>query len=226
MTIINFFLTRHGETQWNKMGKFQGQLDSPLTEKGYLQAKAIAKKLSNRNINTVFSSTLPRAKKTAEICQTALNCSLTLIPKLIERDFGTWQGKFIADVQCDNNYQNIFHQVNHIAPPNGESGIDCAVRFESSLIDIAEQQTTHAECSEKQQNLSPSKQKNILVVSHGDILRCFLSSIVNKFTDNQAINTQNRSFDNGCIFEINYNIVQQNFTLISVLDITQSEVLM
>jgi len=35
MTVINFFFTRHGETQWNKIGKFQGQLDSPLTEKGY-----------------------------------------------------------------------------------------------------------------------------------------------------------------------------------------------
>ncbi len=40
MTVINFFFTRHGETQWNKIGKFQGQLDSPLTEKEQKALKA------------------------------------------------------------------------------------------------------------------------------------------------------------------------------------------
>jgi broad specificity phosphatase PhoE len=132
MTVINFFLTRHGETQWNKIGKFQGQLDSPLTEKGCSQAYAIATNLILRNINHIVSSTLPRAQKTAETCLAVLNCSTSLDSRLIERNFGNWQGKFINEVKLDNNYQAIFHQVNTIAPPNGESGIDCAKRFQQS----------------------------------------------------------------------------------------------
>jgi len=214
MTVINFFFTRHGETQWNKIGKFQGQLDSPLTEKGYQQAHLIAERLSKSNISSIISSTLTRAKKTAGICQAILNCSLGLNDKLIERNFGSWQGKMIADVQCENNYQDIFHQVNNTAPPYGESGIECASRFQQGLIEIA---------NEYQYKPNSVEQKNnILVVSHGDILRCFLSSWVNNFSNNHAINTQNKAFDNGCIFQINYNIEKQSFTLISVIDITQS----
>jgi broad specificity phosphatase PhoE len=206
MTVINFFLTRHGETQWNKIGKFQGQLDSPLTDKGYQQADLIAEQLSQNNISCIVSSTLIRAKKTADICQKKLNCPLVLNDELIERNFGSWQGKFIAEVQCDNNYQDIFHQVNNTAPPAGESGIECANRFQQSLINIANEYGN----------------KSILVVSHGDILRCFLSTWVSNFSNNQAINTQNKAFDNGCIFHINYDIEKQSFTLISVIDITQS----
>ena len=129
---INFFLTRHGETQWNKIGRFQGQFDSPLTENGNLQAHSIAAQLANKKIHLIVSSTLPRAKKTAEICQTSLNLPLKLTSKLMERNFGSWQGKYIEEVKLDNNYLAIFHQVNTFAPPNGESGIDCAVRFKKA----------------------------------------------------------------------------------------------
>lgn len=207
--VINFFLTRHGETQWNKIGKFQGQFDSPLTEKGLLQAQSIAEQLTNKNIHLIVSSTLPRAKKTAEICQTTLQLPHELTPALIERNFGSWQGKYIDEVKLDNNYQAIFHQVNTFAPPNGESGIDCAVRFKQALIDI----TITYEEDFKNTN-------NILVVSHGDILRCFLSAMVENFSDEKAVNTEKKAFDNGCILKISYDTKEKHFTLISTLDIT------
>jgi broad specificity phosphatase PhoE len=208
--VINFFLTRHGETQWNKTGRFQGQFDSPLTEKGHSQAHSIAEQLTNINIELIVSSTLPRAKKTAEICQATLNRPLNLTSSLIERNFGSWQGKYIEEVKLDNNYQAIFHQVNTFSPPKGESGIECAVRFQQALINIA----TTREVDNK--NIH-----NILVVSHGDILRCFLSAMVENFSTEQAINTQKKPFDNGCIFQVAYNTKKQNFKVISSLDITK-----
>jgi broad specificity phosphatase PhoE len=207
--VINFFLTRHGETQWNKIGKFQGQLDSPLTEKGRLQAHSITAQLTNKNIHLIVSSTLPRAKKTADICQATLQLPHELTPALIERNFGSWQGKYIEEVKLDNNYQAIFHQVNTFAPPNGESGIDCAIRFKQALIDIA-----HTDEKDFK------KTNNILVVSHGDILRCFLSAMVENFSDEHALNTQKKAFDNGCIFQVSYDTQEQKFTLILTLDIT------
>ena len=63
--------------------------------------------------------------------------------------------------------------------------------------------------------------QNVLVVSHGDILRCFLSTMVESFSDEQALNTQNKAFDNGCIFQVSYDTQAKIFTLISTLDITQ-----
>ncbi len=209
--VINFYLTRHGETQWNKIGKFQGQFDSPLTEKGLLQAQSIAEQLTNKNIHLIVSSTLPRAKKTAEICQATLLLPHKLTSALIERNFGSWQGKYIEEVKLDNHYQAIFHQVNTFAPPNGESGIECSVRFQKALINIA---TTY--------EVDDKNTENILVVSHGDILRCFLSSMVKRFSDGHAINTQQKAFDNGCIFLVSYDTKKQDFTLISTLDITKT----
>jgi broad specificity phosphatase PhoE len=222
MTVINFFLTRHGETQWNKVGKFQGQFDSPLTEKGYRQARAIAAQLNTHNVGHIVSSTLPRAEKTAEICQAILNTSLTRTSALIERNFGDWQGKHISEVKPDKNFQAIFHQVNTVAPPNGESGIDCAVRFQQALIDISN--TVQADNDFQKieiKNLARTAIDNILIVSHGDILRCFLSLMVDNFSDEHAINTHKKAFDNGCIFQITYQNKKQVFTLVSTLDITQ-----
>jgi len=220
MTVINFFITRHGETQWNKIGKFQGQLDSPLTKKGCFQAHAIAALLTDKKFSLIVSSILPRAKKTAETCQTALKCPLSLAPALIERNFGSWQGQYIEQVKSDNNYQAIFHQVNTSAPPNGESGIECATRFQQALKDIAcTCQPSNTNTTENHETIS-----NILVVSHGDILRCFLSTMVENYSDEQTINAQNKAFDNGCIFQLSYDIDKQNFTLIETLDITSSSI--
>ena len=208
--VIIFFLTRHGETQWNKLGRFQGQFDSPLTEKGRLQAHLIAAQLKNKKIHLIVSSTLPRAKKTAEICQTTLQLPHQLTSSLIERNFGSWQGKYIEEVKLDNNYQAIFHDVSTCSPPKGESGIECSVRFQQALIDIS------ATCEVAHINIH-----NVLVVSHGDILRCFLSTMVESFSDEHAVNTQMKAFDNGCIFQVSYDTQEQKFTLISTLDITK-----
>jgi len=220
MTVINFFITRHGETQWNKIGKFQGQLDSPLTDKGCLQAHAISAQLSCKNINLIVSSVLPRAKKTAEICRAALECPLSLTSSLIERNFGNWQGQFIEQVKSDKNYHAIFHQVNAFAPPSGESGVGCALRFQQALKNIAE--TCQPAYSNNHEY--DSSTNNILVVSHGDILRCFLSTMVENYSDEQTINAQNKAFDNGCIFHLSYDIDKQKFTLIETLDITSSSI--
>jgi broad specificity phosphatase PhoE len=222
MTVINFFLTRHGETQWNKIGKFQGQLDSPLTKKGVQQAYAIAEQLRNNSIQLIVSSTLPRAKRTAEICQPIIDCTLTLNPSLIERNFGIWQGNFIDDVKATDHYQEIFHQVNCAAPLNGESGVACAIRFQQALISIASKFISNTvESKKNEQNDKKVACYNILVVSHGDILRCFLSTMVNNFSEKQAINKQNKAFDNGCIFQLSYHLENHNFTLLNVHDITQ-----
>ncbi|MBA6339096.1 histidine phosphatase family protein [Colwellia sp. BRX8-7] len=223
MTVINFYLTRHGETQWNKIGKFQGQLDSPLTDRGYRQADGIARQLVDHKIDLIVSSTLPRAKSTAEICQVTVDCPLNFAPALIERDFGLWQGKVIDEVKLEKNFHAIFHQVNASAPPSGESGIDCALRFQQALIEIAntsddDQKTPQDKTTTKPNNIAI---KSILVVSHGDILRCFLSLFVENFSDKQAINSQQKAFDNGCIFQLAYQCKTKIFTLIATHDITK-----
>ena len=196
----HFFLVRHGETQWNKNQKLQGQLDSPLTELGLRQAATVSQILSTMPIDLIISSPLKRAYSTAEIVQTQLQSqlrfqntqhTLTTNIKLVERHFGDWQAQSIKDIQHHTDYQTVFFQVSELIPPNGESAIDCAKRFHQALVEIAQL----------------NKGKHILLVSHGDIMRCFLTKYQLGF-----INSNQNPYTNGCIIPIRFDHQTQLFS--------------
>jgi len=92
------YLLRHGQTEWNVEGRYQGQMDSPLTVKGKEQAKANALKLE-KYLNTkemkIFSSPLGRAKSTAYIIAKELNLQqskIELIDEIKEFNYGIFEG--------------------------------------------------------------------------------------------------------------------------------------
>lgn len=90
--LTTFYLTRHGQTEWNEKKILQGQLDSALTELGINQAKDLAQKLRNIEFDLVFSSDLLRAKRTAEIVTLERNLEIKTSKLLRERHFGHLQG--------------------------------------------------------------------------------------------------------------------------------------
>jgi phosphoserine phosphatase len=92
--VTRLILTRHGETLWNIEGRVQGALDSPLTEKGILQAQGLGKRLRSEGITKIYSSDLPRAMQTADQVRIELGLSEILISSsLRELSFGEWEGK-------------------------------------------------------------------------------------------------------------------------------------
>jgi len=191
-----FFLARHGETQWNKLQKLQGQLDSPLTNAGLIQAKNLAQLLEKPAIDRIISSPLPRAELTANIINQTLALPLQQHPALIERHFGDWQGSLVTDVNTHSDYNNIFLQVTADAPPNGETGEDCALRFKNALIEIAE----------------TYPQQTILVLTYGDILRCFLEQ-VNQDSDNDELPL----YANCCVSTTTFDHLEQSFSISDTL---------
>ena len=86
------FLVRHGETEWNLAHRFQGQLDSPLTERGRKQAEQLASFLATAQLRRIFSSPLDRALQTAQIIQRQTNCQLEIDERLEEISFGLCAG--------------------------------------------------------------------------------------------------------------------------------------
>ena len=66
------FLARHGETEWNRLGRRQGQLDSPLTADGLRVSRDVVRALAGLGIDGVFTSPLGRAVATARSCAEAL----------------------------------------------------------------------------------------------------------------------------------------------------------
>ncbi|NJK59530.1 MAG: histidine phosphatase family protein [Oscillatoriales cyanobacterium SM2_1_8] len=95
-------LVRHGETQWNREKRFQGQIDIPLNERGRWQAEQVAHFLQDVPIDRAFSSPLLRPKATAEaILRFHPGVSLTLVKDLQEISHGRWEGKLEAEIEAE-----------------------------------------------------------------------------------------------------------------------------
>ena len=71
--VRRFLVVRHGETEWNRMGRRQGQLDSPLTEDGWRHAESVADLCVVLDADAVFSSPLGRARATADVVGSRLS---------------------------------------------------------------------------------------------------------------------------------------------------------
>jgi len=92
------FLIRHGETNWNKEGRFQGQIDIPLNENGKDQARKTFEYLSNIAFNKAFSSSMHRPYETAQIIlQNNKNLKIKKIDSLVEISHGLWEGKLESE---------------------------------------------------------------------------------------------------------------------------------
>ena len=89
---MEILLTRHGQTEWNVLGKVQGRADIELNEKGIQQAEETGKVLKEEKIDLIICSPLKRAKQTAEIINKNRNIPIIYDENVIERDFGEFEG--------------------------------------------------------------------------------------------------------------------------------------
>jgi probable phosphoglycerate mutase len=94
-------LVRHGETDWNRDKKFQGQIDVPLNDNGRKQAEQCAAFLKGIHIDRAISSPMLRPKETAEIIlKNHLGVELELDANLVEIGHGLWEGKFESEIEA------------------------------------------------------------------------------------------------------------------------------
>jgi len=92
-------LLRHGRTEWNATGRFQGQLDSPLDGIGRAQAEAAAIAVAPMRPNAVVTSDLSRAADTAALVAAEADVEAVVDPRLREIFLGTWQGLTRAEAR-------------------------------------------------------------------------------------------------------------------------------
>jgi broad specificity phosphatase PhoE len=91
-------LARHGETDWNREGRYQGQRESQLTPIGEAQARALAQALGAQRFARVISSPLRRCTETALPAACACGVALETEPRLIEIAHGTWEGRLRSEI--------------------------------------------------------------------------------------------------------------------------------
>jgi broad specificity phosphatase PhoE len=97
---FRIYLIRHGETDWNREGRWQGHADVPLSAAGLQQASRLARRLGSQGFSpeVLYSSDLSRAWETAEAIGGALGLRPTAAPELREIDLGTWSGKTRGEI--------------------------------------------------------------------------------------------------------------------------------
>ena len=99
-------LIRHGETDWNVEGRYQGQADPPLNQQGLAQACQLAQKLRDVGLDVLYSSPLRRALQTAQILAEALDIPLHTEPRLMEIHQGEWQTLLYTEIAA--RYPELF----------------------------------------------------------------------------------------------------------------------
>src|SRR3712207_574020 len=94
---MKLYFVRHGETEWNTQRRFQGRKNSPLTAKGKEQAKKIAEELKEIPFTSLYSSSLERAKKTAQEIQKGREIPVEIMDEFIEISMGDLEGRTKGD---------------------------------------------------------------------------------------------------------------------------------
>jgi 2,3-bisphosphoglycerate-dependent phosphoglycerate mutase len=133
-------LIRHGETRWNVEQRIQGQGDSPLTELGVEQARALARRLARERFDRLIASDLGRAMQTAQEIATVTGHEIIPDTGLRERHFG--EGEGLTYVEIDRRYPGAFSRTATVDPdlviPGGESRRQFHERVTAALEALAE----------------------------------------------------------------------------------------
>lgn len=156
MTATQFILIRHGETSWNREGRIQGHLDSPLNPQGVAQANMLAARLRRESFDVLISSDLGRARSTAGFIAMQTGHAVNVDMRLRERHYGIFQGMTRSEAEAAHPdvYARYRDESVGYAIPGGESTEKCFLRNQTCLVELAGR---HAG-------------KCVVVVAHGGVL--------------------------------------------------------
>lgn len=137
--MTSLWLVRHGQTDWNLEGRYQGHADIPLNEAGLEQARRLAEKLAGESFDAIYCSDLLRARRTAEFVAERLGMIVRPMCLLREINQGEWQGRFLAEVQAEFGEPDpaAGEEVLHERAPGGESVAEVAARMKQAADQIA-----------------------------------------------------------------------------------------
>ena len=162
---MELVLIRHGVTAWNQQRRFQGQIDTPLSEEGHQQAMLTARHLSMisqaQPINAIYASDLKRAWSTAEPIARLLGLPILKQSLLRERHYGVFEGKTHEELQLEglqSDYQRWRNREPDFAlPQGGESLREFVDRTHRALQSIV---------------AAHQSNERIVAVTHGGFLDC------------------------------------------------------
>jgi probable phosphoglycerate mutase len=154
--VTELLFIRHGETDWNRQQRFQGQVDVPLNAAGYAQAQRLGARLAGERYDAFFTSDLIRARETAAPMATAWAMQPVPVVGLREQSFGVLEGLDVPTIKARHAdlWQRWLEHRGDFALPGGES----LVQFHSRVIAAVRELAA----------LAPGQR--VAVVTHGGVL--------------------------------------------------------
>lgn len=165
MSDTQLYLVRHGQTEWNLEGRWQGQQDSNLTSLGVAQAKAVAQRLAHVPFDMLYSSDLGRTHNTAKAIARLTGHKIHLDARLRERRGGIMEGRTLDEAKAEfpQHFEvELSQRSADFAFPGGESEVEMLDRALDVLSELAIRHPG----------------QRIVAVSHGAFLNTFLRHIL------------------------------------------------
>ena len=162
--MAKLYLIRHGETDYNNALRFQGQTDIPLNQKGIEQAEKAADFFRDIPLQAIYTSTLIRAKTTAEIIAGAKGMEVQETDALREMSFGVWENMNSKDIQKKyaKEWKDFFASPARTTIPQGESMSDVQKRAYPTVQEI----------------LDRYPEGDVAFVAHGGIIRVLMCTML------------------------------------------------
>ncbi len=174
------YIVRHGETEANVKQLLQGHHDTPLTELGIFQAKKLAEDFKDIDFKAVFSSDLLRAKRTAEIVKLERDLEVKTTELLRERSFGQLEGRNRGQFRIE--LKELFEKFEKLTARERNE-----FKFHESVESFDLLMTRFMTALREISLAYPDN--NVLVVTHGGVLRGFLGHLDEKYYGLKAANT-------------------------------------
>lgn len=162
--MTEIIIIRHGETEWNKTGRFQGHSDVPLSAEGRAQAAALGKNLVVDHVDAIYASDLTRAMETAAPLAQRFGLEVISDPLLRELNFGSWEGRNFNDVNAENPdvMKTFYNDPERVNIPDSEPFPEFQRRVARRVREIVAQE----------------RGKRIVIVSHGASIRILFADIL------------------------------------------------
>lgn len=144
---VKLFLIRHGQTHWNLEGRYQGDKDIALTERGIRQAELTAQYLKNVNFSNIYSSPLKRTMVTAQKIAQDRNLEIIVREDLKEINFGKWEGLKFDQIneRFNSDYQQWLDDPFSNPPTGGENFAQLIKRTAGQMNRIVEENADGAD---------------------------------------------------------------------------------
>ena len=139
--MTRILLIRHGQTEWNRIERFRGQIDVPLNGTGRRQAEALATRLADSPIAAVYAGPLSRARDTAKPIADALGLPVQVLDGFLDINYGAWAGLTPQEAaERDPEMARLWRTAPHrVRPAGGESLDDIRERALASVSRVIEE---------------------------------------------------------------------------------------